>query len=90
MLDNMGWWNSGADGSSLHEEDTGLSWGDGPADTMDEAIEQIVEEFLSTWGRKPLRAEIEAGLRFSLSVYDDTDVARAPTQTRPGLVNIDP
>lgn len=34
----MGWWNQAADGASLQVENTGLYWGDGPADLVDNAI----------------------------------------------------
>jgi hypothetical protein len=87
----MGWWNSGSDGSSLHSEDTGLTWGDGPADVMDSAIERIVKEFESAWGRKPLRAELEAGFLFSLNVYSDIGVEREQTTPSiPGMLNVGP
>lgn len=69
----MGWWRAGADGSSLHAEETGLVWGDGPADILDDAIGKIIAEFREAYGRKPTRAELEAGLKFSLSIYEDED-----------------
>lgn len=62
----MGWWNARLDGASLQQQETGLVWGDGPADWMDGAIDKIVAEFDEAWGRRPTRAEMEAGLRFSL------------------------
>lgn len=34
----MGWWSQTADGDSLQLENTGLYWGDGPADFIDNAI----------------------------------------------------
>jgi hypothetical protein len=66
----MGWWNAGTDGSSLHMEQTGLTWGDSVADIMDEAISQIVKEFQDAWKRTPTREELEAGLKFALSTYE--------------------
>jgi hypothetical protein len=72
----MGWWRAGEDGSSLHAEETGLVWGDGPADIMDDALDKIVAEFRQDWGRKPSRIELEAGLRFSLGAYDEQETAR--------------
>ena len=41
----MGYWNQGADGSSLHTEETGLIWGDSPADVFDAAIADAVQNF---------------------------------------------
>ena len=67
----MGWWRAGKDGSSLHLEETGLVWGDGPADIMDDAIEAIVTQFREAYGRKPTRDELEAGLKFSLGAYEE-------------------
>jgi hypothetical protein len=67
----MGWWRAGRDGSSLHAEETGLVWGDGPADILDDAIDRIVAEFQRDYGRKPSRDELEAGLKFSLGTYEE-------------------
>ena len=67
----MGWWRAGRDGSSLHLEETGLVWGDGPADILDNAIDAIVAEFQAAYGRKPSRIELEAGLQFSLGAYEE-------------------
>jgi hypothetical protein len=67
----MGWWNMGPNGSSLHTEDTGMVWGDGPADFMDDAISFIVEDFQRVWDRRPTLAEMKAGFEFSISIYED-------------------
>lgn len=66
----MGWWNSAPDGSSLLVEETGLVWGDGPADVMDAALEEIRTQFDSTYHRGPTREELIAGLLFSLGEED--------------------
>jgi hypothetical protein len=66
----MGWWRAGEDGSSLHEEETGLVWGDDPADIVDNALDEIEQEFLQFWGRKPLRKELVAGILFGLGGYE--------------------
>lgn len=66
----MGYWNQGSDGSSLHDKDTGLVWGDTPADIFDSAIEKVVAAFRADIGREPTKAEVEAGFKFSLSAYD--------------------
>lgn len=67
----MGWWSSDANGSSLQFEETGLLWGDGPADQIDKAIDEITREFETAWGRKPKRLELEAGFKFSLNGLAD-------------------
>lgn len=67
----MGYWNAKADGSSLHTEDTGMVWGDHPADILDDAIDKIVRVFLEDIGRKPTVDELVAGMKFSASVLDD-------------------
>jgi hypothetical protein len=61
----MGWWNSAPGGESLMPYETGLMWGDGPADIMDRAIEEIAVAFKRDLGRPPTLDELVAGLRFS-------------------------
>lgn len=61
----MGWWNQTEEGTSFAASDE-LKWGDGPADVMDDAIEQITAQFQSAFGRAPTRQEFEAGFKFSL------------------------
>lgn len=70
----MGWWNSGADGSSLHFEDTGLIWGDQPADIIDTALDSIAECFAQVHGRPPTKDEVRAGLEFSLGGINGEDI----------------
>jgi hypothetical protein len=67
----MGWWNSSPEGASLQSKDNGHYWGDGPADIMDTAIEEIREQFRLSMGREPMLSELLAGLRFSASVFDE-------------------
>jgi hypothetical protein len=62
----MGYWNQGRDGTSLHTEDTGLIWGDAPADVMDAAVRQINAAFIADIGRPATADEIRAGLEFAL------------------------
>jgi hypothetical protein len=69
----MGWWNTNPDGTSLLPEDIGMYWGDGPADILDLAITEIVQEFTETWGRRPTKAELEAGLKFALGTYEEDE-----------------
>lgn len=69
----MGWWRAREDGTSLVTEETGIAWGDGPADILDKAIGEIREEFLRGCGRPPTRIELMAGMLFSLGggKFDD-------------------
>jgi hypothetical protein len=63
----MGWWTQNEKGQSFqHAEGDAMFWGDGPADAMDNALEQINAEFERDKGRKPTRDELHAGLEFSL------------------------
>jgi len=66
----MGWWNANDNGGMFGEDDEKV-WGDGPADILDEAIERIVKEFEEDWGRRPTLEELQAGFRFSTSIYVD-------------------
>lgn len=56
----MGWWRSGADGSSLHMKDTGLTWGDGPADAIDAGMEKLISQLHKEFGRYPTVEELDS------------------------------
>ena len=45
----MGYWNTAPDGASLQDNDTGLVWGDAPADLLDEA--QVTQALERIWVR---------------------------------------
>ena len=62
----MGYWSQDKKGCSLQLKDTGLVWGDAPADIMGEALERIIQVFKRDLGHMPTKAEIKAGLLFSL------------------------
>jgi hypothetical protein len=62
----MGWWDADEKGNSFAQG--GLTWGDGPADVIDEALERIDTLFEQAWQRKPTLAEVQAGLMFSARV----------------------
>jgi hypothetical protein len=71
----MGYWKMAGTHSDLFgraepEEITGW-WGDSPADTFGDAIDEIVEAFQRDLGRMPTKAEIVNGLMFSLQVRDE-------------------
>jgi len=74
----MGWWEQDDEGNSF-ALGSGMYWGDGPADIMDGAIEQIVAEFMRPDGprRKPTIAELKGGLLFALGNYEEPEVADA-------------
>lgn len=67
----MGYWSTNETGNSLVVENTGMVWGDAPADAMDEAIAVISKAFKNDVGRLPTKAEIRAGLEFALSSYEE-------------------
>lgn len=67
----MGYWNADPENATLSPVPAETVWGDLPADVFDEAIRQIVVAFQHDVGRKPTKAELRAGLEFSLGVYKD-------------------
>lgn len=63
----MGWWTQDEEGHSFATADGGeMIWGDGPADLMGEAVASITQEFQQYEGRNPTKAELRAGLEFTL------------------------
>lgn len=72
----MGYWEQSSNGVSfasdpgITKESQRLIWGDAPADYMEHALECIKIAFMIDLGRLPSQAEIEAGIRFSLSGQD--------------------
>ena len=65
----MGWWDANPRGG-LAIDDTGIVWGDGPADILDNAIDAINREFKEVWGRSVTLAELKAGFAFSTSILE--------------------
>jgi hypothetical protein len=66
----MGWWRTNPDGQSLLVEGD-MVWGDPAADIIDVALTEIIAAFKEGLGRTPTKAEIRAGLEFSLSIYTE-------------------
>lgn len=63
----MGWWTQDEEGHSFATADgEEMIWGDGPADLMGEAVASITQEFQQYEGRNPTKAELRAGLEFTL------------------------
>ena len=63
----MGWWSQDEQGHSFASAESGeMMWGDGPADILDNALDEIVKEFKREFDRRPTRAELLAGMKFSL------------------------
>lgn len=62
----MGWWSQTTEGNAPRDGEAGLAWGDGPADILDVALDEIASAFRSDLGREPTKAELRAGLEFSL------------------------
>lgn len=70
----MGWWKQNPQASWIavdREDGPELLWGDGPADELDHAIDNIVKHFQEKWGRRPTKDEMRAGLEFSLGGNDE-------------------
>lgn len=63
----MGYWRQTEDGHSMAMEETGLIWGDQPADIMFDALDKIIAVFKRDVERLPTEDEVKAGLLFSLS-----------------------
>jgi len=57
----MGYW----------EDNENRTWGDGPADIFGEAVDQAIAEFTEDVGRAPTKAELRAGLEFTLGAMDE-------------------
>lgn len=63
----MGWWTQNEQGHSFAKaKGDELLWGDNVADILDGAIDSITDEFDKAYDRKPTKAELRAGLEFSL------------------------
>lgn len=68
----MGWWTQNEQGESFaHAEGEEMLWGDSCADAMGHALDGIVAEFEKDLQRRPTKAEVRAGLEFSLGTWDD-------------------
>lgn len=74
----MGWWTQNTEGHSFttNEDGTELWWGDAPADALDNAIDEIVAAFEGSFGRRPTKDEVRAGLEFSLGGSEDVGHVR--------------
>ena len=66
----MGWWqiySYDQPGIMLPNKDPEPMYnGDGPADIMGAALDDLVKEYQEAWGRKPYREEVLAALNFTL------------------------
>jgi hypothetical protein len=68
----MGWWEQNREGVSFAQNDgPDMTWGDGPADILADALQLITKEFEATWNRQPTCGEIRAGLEFALLKAND-------------------
>jgi hypothetical protein len=64
----MGYWTQNKQGHSFATNDgEEMTWGDAPADAVDNALDAITRAFATDLGRFPTRKEIEAGIQFSLA-----------------------
>lgn len=63
----MGWWPQNEEGISFaHASGDEMMWGDSVADVLDSALAAIAQDFENTFERRPTKAELRAGLEFSL------------------------
>ena len=70
----VGWWIADAAelrNAGAEDAKTQPMWGDLPADTFGEAVDEIVAQFQESLGRKPTKAELREGLEFTLSAYQE-------------------
>jgi len=69
----MGWWSISKEKAGIDwtgETDTGMYNGDGPADIMGPAVDELVKLFEEEWGRKPYMAELIAAVKFVAGAHD--------------------
>lgn len=64
----MGYWNGNEEGHSFCGD---LTWGDRPADIIDEAIDDVIAAFKEDVGREPTKAELMAGFKFSWNPLEE-------------------
>lgn len=84
----MGWWSTNRGGYSFAEEEgEEMVWGDGPADLLDNAIDEIDKEFIETWGRPATTHELVAGMRFC---YPYIQFGPDKGKERPGVDSREP
>ena len=73
----MGWWQIDQKQTDrLNSETIKLVSGDGPADVMDACLERIKKQYLTEFGRKPYRQELESLFNFCAhaeELVEDTD-----------------
>ncbi len=72
----MGWWTQDEEGHSFAPHALGeeMMWGDSVADVLDSAIAAIAQEFEMQYQRRPTKAELRAGLEFSLGGVEGDSV----------------
>ncbi len=76
----MGWWVQNRKGESFPAEPPPkpeMMWGDGPADILADAVDDIRDQFRAGLHREPTLGELRAGLEFTLLGLPDTDTADA-------------
>ena len=79
----MGWWKislSGSGGFSLEDtesEGEDLYNGDGPADILGAALDEVIQDYQNSWGREPYKEELESAFKF---VADGLELRPAPTK----------
>ncbi|QWS68274.1 hypothetical protein SEA_VANLEE_158 [Gordonia phage VanLee] len=67
----MGYWNTNPAGASLLSEDTGMIWGDIPADEIDSAMAKVINDMRHANREWPTREEILAVFLPAVDQVDD-------------------
>lgn len=68
----MGWWLSSEQGHSFADDKEAVGWwGDGPADTIDAALDDIYRQFNREFDRNPTKQELISGFLFSVGLTSD-------------------
>lgn len=77
----MGWWKQDEEGQSFAHADFAVEmlWGDHVADIMDNAVAEIIKVYEQFLDRRPTKAEMIAGLKFSLGTFDENMQDLEPT-----------
>lgn len=79
----MGWWSiTDKNGGISPFGNIGLYNGDGPADILDNAVQEVIREYEKAWGRKPYIQELQAAWNFSTGVVFEDELENAPKDNK--------
>ena len=79
----MGWWSiTDKNGGISPFGNIGLYNGDGPADILDNAVQEVIKEYEKAWGRKPYIQELQAARNLSTGVAFEDELENAPKDNK--------